>query len=103
MSLAAEHAQRVCRLYRNSLRTALNWAISRDLFNQEARRIRRMFEKNRDVTDLAEATRLVEQGEKYLKSKEHPDPWIREFSSIIFNSYRVFSRVGAWRFKISAK
>jgi len=76
MSLAAEHTVRVMRLYRQSLRTCLNWVIRRDLFNEEARKIRAMFERNRSK-DLAEGLKLVEAGEAKLASKRHPDPYTR--------------------------
>ncbi|WZN58903.1 subunit 9 of NADH:ubiquinone oxidoreductase [Chloropicon roscoffensis] len=70
------HRTRVMRLYRNSLKQMMSWAIQRSLIYEEFKNIRSQFEANMNVPTLGEATRLVEAGEKYLAEKAHPDPYI---------------------------
>ena len=41
------HAQQVTRIYRRALRTLDSWAIDRELFNEEATKIRAKFDANK--------------------------------------------------------
>jgi hypothetical protein len=41
------HAQQVTRMYRRALRTLDSWAIDRELFNEEATKIRAKFDANK--------------------------------------------------------
>eukprot|EP00698_Gefionella_okellyi_P011719 TRINITY_DN310_c0_g2_i1.p2 TRINITY_DN310_c0_g2~~TRINITY_DN310_c0_g2_i1.p2 ORF type:complete len:112 (-),score=9.98 TRINITY_DN310_c0_g2_i1:145-480(-) len=75
-SIAAAHRLRVMRLYRNSLRNALNWCIDRTLFYEQARELRGRFQANMNVASMREATDLVAAGEKELADNLHPDPYI---------------------------
>lgn len=47
--LSLSHVQRVTRLYRKSLRTLDSWAVDRDLFNDEADKLRARFNAARHV------------------------------------------------------
>mmetsp|Transcript_25883 Transcript_25883/g.51927 ORF Transcript_25883/g.51927 Transcript_25883/m.51927 type:complete len:105 (-) Transcript_25883:37-351(-) len=69
------HRQNVQRLYRASLRLALNWAISRELATKYAISIREEFEKGKKITNFKEAEKLVEMGWAKLDTQRHPDPY----------------------------
>lgn len=43
------HRQEVCRIYRNALREAFNWAESRKIFLDEAENIRQRFDVNKNL------------------------------------------------------
>jgi NADH dehydrogenase (ubiquinone) 1 beta subcomplex subunit 9 len=61
-------------LYRNSLRTLLSWAVDRDIFNDEATKLRARFDTARGVSAAA-ASRLLREGEDELFANMHPDPY----------------------------
>jgi NADH dehydrogenase (ubiquinone) 1 beta subcomplex subunit 9 len=61
-------------LYRNSLRTLLSWAVDRDIFNEEATKLRSRFDTSRGVSAAA-ASRLLREGEDELFANVHPDPY----------------------------
>ena len=63
-------------LYRTSLKQLLSWVVSREVFYEEASKIRSEFEQNKAVSDTAENERLLKEGEAKLKAYEHPDPYI---------------------------
>lgn len=48
----------VARLYRNSLKTLLSWAVDRDIFNEKATELRARFDSSRGVSPSA-AARLL--------------------------------------------
>eukprot|EP00475_Leptophrys_vorax_P036673 TRINITY_DN6238_c0_g1_i1.p1 TRINITY_DN6238_c0_g1~~TRINITY_DN6238_c0_g1_i1.p1 ORF type:complete len:128 (-),score=1.01 TRINITY_DN6238_c0_g1_i1:135-482(-) len=68
--------QRARQLYRRSLKNALSWAIFRDLWYDEADKIRAEFESHRHETNPDRIDRLLEAGEAKLQSNIHPDPYI---------------------------
>jgi NADH dehydrogenase (ubiquinone) 1 beta subcomplex subunit 9 len=65
---------KVARLYRHSLRTLLSWAVDRDIFNEEATKLRHRFDASRGVSAAA-ATRLLKEGHDELFAWMHPDPY----------------------------
>lgn len=67
---------RITALYRTSLKQLLSWVVSREVFYEEASKIRGEFEQYKSVTDTAEIERLLKSGETRLKNYEHPDPYI---------------------------
>lgn len=67
---------RVTGLYRTSLKQLLSWVVSRDVFAEEAGKLRREFDAYKDVKDTNEIERLLRHGEARLKELEHPDPYI---------------------------
>mmetsp|Transcript_17261 Transcript_17261/g.35764 ORF Transcript_17261/g.35764 Transcript_17261/m.35764 type:complete len:163 (-) Transcript_17261:97-585(-) len=72
--VAIPHNQEVARLYRHSLRLMLSWAIDRDVFNDEADKIRARFDANRGASPAA-AARLLQEGKDELYEFSHPDPY----------------------------
>lgn len=70
------HRQRVCLLYRHSLKLVENYAVKRSLFNSEARRLRAEFDENKNITDPLKATFLVDRGFYWLNKYPHPEPYI---------------------------
>lgn len=74
-SQALTHAQKVTRLYRKSLKNMLSWTIVRQVWREDAVELRAIFDENKHV-DVAEATRLLEKGEKIYERHKHPDPYI---------------------------
>ncbi|KAJ7558725.1 hypothetical protein O6H91_04G053100 [Diphasiastrum complanatum] len=78
-SIAAQRAlqkQRVRLLYRRSLKNVLSWAMDRDLFYNEATKLREEFEEHKNVNDLPTIDRLLLKGETRLAKLAHPDPYI---------------------------
>ena len=75
-SLSLTHAQRVTRLYRNSLKHLLSWTVDREVWRSEALKLRAVFDENKDLKDVGQATVLLEFGEKEFNIWKHPDPYI---------------------------
>mmetsp|Transcript_114361 Transcript_114361/g.160516 ORF Transcript_114361/g.160516 Transcript_114361/m.160516 type:complete len:105 (+) Transcript_114361:58-372(+) len=73
--MALAHTTRVCRLYRLALKTQLNWAVDRALFNEEALETRALFKKHMHETDPEKVERLISAGELRLFNIKHPDPY----------------------------
>ena len=67
---------RVTGLYRTSLKQLLSWVVSREVFYEEAGKIRSEFEQHKHVQDTSEIERLLAKGEAKLREYEHPDPYI---------------------------
>lgn len=61
-------------MYRHSLRTLLSWAVDRDIFNEEATKLRARFDSKRGVSP-ATASRLLQEGQDELFEWMHPDPY----------------------------
>ena len=72
------HAQRVTRLYRNSLKHLLSWCIDRRTWRMEAVQLRDRFDANKDIKDRRLATQILQEGEAEFELKKHPDPYICE-------------------------
>lgn len=70
------HSQRVIRLYRNSLKHLLSWAIDRGVWREEAVVLRARFDANKDLKDMGKARKLLEDGEAEFQFYKHPDPYI---------------------------
>uniref|UniRef100_A0A7R9W6G1 NADH dehydrogenase [ubiquinone] 1 beta subcomplex subunit 9 n=1 Tax=Pseudictyota dubia TaxID=2749911 RepID=A0A7R9W6G1_9STRA len=66
--------QQVARLYRHSLKTLSSWTIDRDVFCDEATKLRARFDANRGCTP-ANAARLIKEGKEELLEYTHPDPY----------------------------
>ncbi|WFC97131.1 hypothetical protein MBRA1_003797 [Malassezia brasiliensis] len=69
------HKQYVQNLYRRFLRNSLDWHIRRDLWREDAQRIRAEFEHNRNVKNPRELATILQQAEQQLASRQHPDPY----------------------------
>uniref|UniRef100_A0A7S2EN98 NADH dehydrogenase [ubiquinone] 1 beta subcomplex subunit 9 n=1 Tax=Trieres chinensis TaxID=1514140 RepID=A0A7S2EN98_TRICV len=66
--------QEVCRLYRKALKTLGSWAIDREVFIEEATKLRARFDSNRGCSSAA-AARLLGEGKEELYQFTHPDPY----------------------------
>lgn len=75
-SQALTHAQRVTRLYRNTLKHLLSWIIDRDEWRSEAMKLRAAFDANKNLKDVGHAATLLEYGEREFNLWKHPDPYI---------------------------
>lgn len=69
------HAQRVTRLYRASLRTTRDWVFDYELWVEECIQLQKRFRINQDKS-LIEGKHLVEKGMAELLSQRHPEPYI---------------------------
>jgi NADH dehydrogenase (ubiquinone) 1 beta subcomplex subunit 9 len=58
-----------------SLRNLISWTESRDLFNEEATKIRMRFNENKNI-DIDSGKRLLLEGQKELSAQTHADPYI---------------------------
>ena len=67
-------------LYRNALKNSHSWMASRNHWFDEARRIRAMFEQNKNVTDPSTINRMIIDGEAQLSKRAHPDPYRSPFN-----------------------
>jgi NADH dehydrogenase (ubiquinone) 1 beta subcomplex subunit 9 len=89
------HRQVVCRMYRQALREAFNWAESRKLFLEEASVIRARFDANKSLdagiasrhffspllsslllSDSPLVARILQETEAELIECSHPDPYL---------------------------
>ena len=71
------HAQKVTRLYRKSLKNLLSWTVKRELWRKEACELRAVFDTNKHV-DMVQAAKLLDEGEAWFQRHKHPDPYICE-------------------------
>ncbi|KAJ1916043.1 hypothetical protein IWQ60_008230 [Tieghemiomyces parasiticus] len=69
------HTRHICRLYRQSLRTSLDWIVERDQWRQCAVSIRLRIEENRYVADPKAVAMLTRNFEQEVKENAHPDPY----------------------------
>lgn len=70
------HSQRVTRLYRRSMKHLLSWCVERDVWRQEALKLRAEFDAYKHETDRSKIAQLVEDGEERFRRQAHPDPYI---------------------------
>lgn len=68
------HSRQVCRLYKRALRNLEAWYDRKNIYRYRAVLLRQRFEKNRCVTDMAEASRLLAAGEQELFETKHFQP-----------------------------
>ena len=62
-------------MFDRCLRNLTSWVESRDLWNDEATKVRTEFNKNMNV-DSATAARLMREGREALAAQAHPDNYI---------------------------
>ncbi len=77
------HAQRVTRLYRNSLKHMLSWTIDRQTWRKQALELRMKFDEHKDEKDRNKAIQLLEDGEDEFNFLKHPDPYICKHTEIM--------------------
>mmetsp|Transcript_3362 Transcript_3362/g.5236 ORF Transcript_3362/g.5236 Transcript_3362/m.5236 type:complete len:159 (+) Transcript_3362:78-554(+) len=74
------HKQIVCRLYKDSLRLLESWAIDRNIFLDEAEKIRDRFDENANLDPASgRAKFLVREAAELLERKAHPDPYVASY------------------------
>ncbi|PKI83488.1 hypothetical protein MVES_002643 [Malassezia vespertilionis] len=83
------HTKYVKDLYRSFLRNSLNWHIRRDVWRQDAMRIRAEFEDNRNVQNPRLLASILKEAEKKLMSWQHPDPYKHEEKTESLKDQRV--------------
>mmetsp|Transcript_2273 Transcript_2273/g.2577 ORF Transcript_2273/g.2577 Transcript_2273/m.2577 type:complete len:157 (-) Transcript_2273:842-1312(-) len=69
------HKQEVTRLYRNSLKLLFSWAVNRDVFIDEATKLRARFEANKNLGASAATTALA-SGKEEFDEHYHPDSYV---------------------------
>ena len=52
-----------------------HWAVDREVLSRQAILVRAQFEANRNVSNLAEAEKMLDKGFEKLAANEHPDPY----------------------------
>ncbi|RMZ70569.1 hypothetical protein GMOD_00000678 [Pyrenophora seminiperda CCB06] len=65
----------VLRLYRRSLKLALDWSVHRYLWRGQALYIRELFEAKRHVKEPRQMRELITETEALLEKWKHPDPY----------------------------
>eukprot|EP01115_Flamella_aegyptia_P001841 TRINITY_DN130658_c0_g1_i1.p1 TRINITY_DN130658_c0_g1~~TRINITY_DN130658_c0_g1_i1.p1 ORF type:complete len:124 (-),score=26.13 TRINITY_DN130658_c0_g1_i1:26-397(-) len=75
--LGAAHKFRITSLYRRSLKLTHQWAVNRDLFLEEAWKVREQFRSHMNETDPKRIEYLIQKAEAKLYELRHPDPYIR--------------------------
>ena len=68
------HGQRVRALYKTALRQLQSHLYYRHLYRYQAVLLRARFDQNKDECDIVKAKQLLEDGEKELYLKQHPQP-----------------------------
>eukprot|EP01135_Chromosphaera_perkinsii_P005469 Nk52_evm18s352 gene=Nk52_evmTU18s352 len=66
---------RALRLYKNLLKNSRSWIIDTALWRDEALDIRERFDNNKGVRDPVLIEKLISDGEAYLTTNMHPDPY----------------------------
>jgi len=85
------HAQRVCRLYKKSLRT-LEWhSRDRAVFRYAAVLMRDRFDKTRQEKDMRKLAAMVEQGEEECFKNQHFQPFTfkNDPGGILYQRYHL--------------
>ncbi|GMH75039.1 hypothetical protein TrRE_jg2101 [Triparma retinervis] len=67
-------SQQVVSIYRRGLRALQSWCVDRQIFCEEADKLRMEFESNRSASP-ALVTRLIKEAELKLVDYQHPDPY----------------------------
>mmetsp|Transcript_4320 Transcript_4320/g.14036 ORF Transcript_4320/g.14036 Transcript_4320/m.14036 type:complete len:116 (+) Transcript_4320:76-423(+) len=75
MSVPPTHTLRVMRAYRSALRLTRNWTVNRELFRNEADKIRAQFEAGRSIPPGKAAESALARAERELATMAHPDPY----------------------------
>ena len=86
---ALTHQQQVCRLYKHALKALMSWSTDRDIFIEEATKLRKQLADNAKLDTNSpygpllvivmrrEAKAALEAGLKEYARRAHPDPYVR--------------------------
>ncbi|KAJ1450087.1 hypothetical protein M885DRAFT_448463 [Pelagophyceae sp. CCMP2097] len=73
----SSHTQRVCRLYKQALKTTLDWAVKRSIWAREADKLRIEFDEGAKLPlGSAKAIFLINEAERRLAARIHPEPYV---------------------------
>jgi len=75
----AQHTARVKSLYKKIVKTQLDFIVERERWYGVARVTRELFDKNKSVSDTAEADKLYEEASELLQRCQHPQPYIHPY------------------------
>ncbi|KAI9145075.1 hypothetical protein BKA69DRAFT_1122012 [Paraphysoderma sedebokerense] len=70
-----QHTTYIKSLYKRCLRSSLDWSVRRNIWRQEAMKIRYQFEENRNVTNPMLLEEIISETEKKLADFAHPEPY----------------------------
>lgn len=74
------HKFAVMRLYRAFLRVTFAWTEDRDIWFEEATKIRAEFDKHKNLSPTSlQAIQLLKEGQQKLADNVHPDPYIMPY------------------------
>ena len=78
MSLAgsAAHVARVKTLYRQCLKTTMDWAVHRPIFFEKAIKVRAAFDAKKDLSDNVLIQKALDEGDEWLFEFQHPEPYV---------------------------
>jgi len=77
---AISHRERVCSLYKKSLRTIESYLNHRQEYRYRAVLLRARFDENKDILDMRKAVEVVQAGEEKLWEYQHPIPFQYQYS-----------------------
>ena len=73
----SEHAQKVCRLFKQAINTSRDWVLpNRRLLRVYIMAIRRAFDRRKDISDERELASLVDATENLLNHWKHETPYV---------------------------
>ncbi|ODQ80443.1 hypothetical protein BABINDRAFT_161382 [Babjeviella inositovora NRRL Y-12698] len=64
----------VCSMYRRSCKLARNWITRPDHLRAEQMQIRKQFDMNKNISDIAELQMVLQKTEALIYEFRHPDP-----------------------------
>ncbi|XP_053618218.1 NADH dehydrogenase [ubiquinone] 1 beta subcomplex subunit 9 [Plodia interpunctella] len=75
------HSQKVCSLYKRTLRNLESFYDVRHVYRYQAVLMRARFDKNAKIHDMSKAAELLKEGEEELFLNQHPIP--RKFATSV--------------------
>lgn len=70
------NTKRVASLFRQALRTAFDSSLKFDVYRRESNMIRAQFEANKQIHDVNELEKVIQDTKNKLNKWKHPDPYI---------------------------
>jgi len=77
---AVSHRERVCSLYKKTLRLIEAYVVDRPEYRYRAVIMRHRFDCNKNIQDMRVAKKMVEDGEEQLFLNQHPIPFQYQYS-----------------------
>ncbi|KNC49333.1 uncharacterized protein AMSG_05332 [Thecamonas trahens ATCC 50062] len=76
LARSAAHVARVKTMYRNVLKTTMDWAVHRPIFFEKAAEVRAVFDSRKEVTDSVAIQKMLQEGDEWLFEHQHPEPYV---------------------------